>query len=123
MALEKLGRGYKRIEMNPDPVMSESPIELYLDLLKRSLTDTLFKVEPDITAPELDFTVQMVRHYVEGPAVSMLPVVRFDNLRHCIVDVIRRGVPGDLIETGVWRGGAAIFMRAVLKAYNVTDRL
>jgi hypothetical protein len=106
-----------------DPVMPASPIDLYLDLLKRCLTDTLFKVEPDIAAPERDFTVQMVRHYVEGPAVSMLPVVRFDNLQHCIVDVVRRGVPGDLVEAGVWRGGAAIFMRAVLKAYNVTDRL
>ena len=34
----------------------------------------------------------------------------------------RRGVPGDLIETGVWRGGATIFMRAVLAAYGDTDR-
>ena len=31
--------------------------------------------------------------------------------------------PGDLIETGVWRGGATIFMRAILKARGVTDRL
>jgi len=37
-------------------------------------------------------------------------------------DVIARGVPGDFIETGVWRGGACIFMRAILKAYGVTDR-
>jgi O-methyltransferase len=36
--------------------------------------------------------------------------------------VIRRGVPGDLIETGVWRGGATIFMRAVLAAYGDTGR-
>jgi len=27
-----------------------------------------------------------------------------------------------LIETGVWRGGATIFMRAILKAHGVTDR-
>ena len=31
-------------------------------------------------------------------------------------------MPGDLIETGVWRGGATIFMRAMLKARGVTDR-
>ena len=31
-------------------------------------------------------------------------------------------MPGDFIETGVWRGGACIFMRAILKAYGVTDR-
>jgi hypothetical protein len=32
-------------------------------------------------------------------------------------------VPGDLIETGVWRGGATIFMRALLKLEGVTDRI
>ncbi len=31
-------------------------------------------------------------------------------------------IPGDLIETGVWWGGATIFMRAILKAYGITDR-
>ena len=28
----------------------------------------------------------------------------------------------DLIETGVWRGGATIFMRGILKAHGVKDR-
>jgi O-methyltransferase len=32
-------------------------------------------------------------------------------------------VPGDLIETGVWRGGAVILMRAVLEAYGDRDRV
>jgi hypothetical protein len=36
--------------------------------------------------------------------------------------VIEKRVPGDLIETGVWRGGATIFMRGVLRAYGVDDR-
>jgi macrocin-O-methyltransferase TylF-like protien len=30
--------------------------------------------------------------------------------------------PGDFVETGVWRGGATMFMRAVLKAYGIKDR-
>jgi O-methyltransferase len=55
-------------------------------------------------------------------AETMIGALRLDNLQHCITDVIARGVPGDLIETGVWRGGATIFMRGVLKAYGVTDR-
>jgi O-methyltransferase len=37
-------------------------------------------------------------------------------------DVLERGISGDFIETGVWRGGAVILMRAVLKAYGVRDR-
>ncbi|MET0828610.1 MAG: TylF/MycF/NovP-related O-methyltransferase, partial [Microbacterium sp.] len=39
-----------------------------------------------------------------------------------IEDVLQNEVPGDLIETGVWRGGSTIFMRGVLKAHGVTDR-
>ena len=54
--------------------------------------------------------------------MSMLPLARFDNLHHCIRDVIERDVQGDLIETGVWRGGATIFMRAALLAYGVENR-
>jgi O-methyltransferase len=52
----------------------------------------------------------------------MIGLRRLDNLQRCIEDVLRSEVPGDLIETGVWRGGATIFMRAVLKAYGVADR-
>lgn len=44
------------------------------------------------------------------------------HLEDCITDVLRRQIPGDLIEAGVWRGGATIFMRAVLKAYGDTTR-
>ncbi len=55
-------------------------------------------------------------------AETMVGLKRLDNIQACVVDVIRRGVPGDLIETGVWRGGAAIFMRGVLKAYGDTTR-
>jgi hypothetical protein len=52
----------------------------------------------------------------------MIGLKRLDNLQFCVEDVLDKGVPGDLIETGVWRGGATIFMRAILKAHNVTDR-
>lgn len=53
---------------------------------------------------------------------TMIGEPRLDNIRMCIEDVIRNNIPGDLIETGVWRGGATIFMRAVLKVHDVTDR-
>jgi O-methyltransferase len=53
---------------------------------------------------------------------TMIGRARLDNLQECVVNVLQEGVPGDLIETGVWRGGASIFMRAVLNAYGITDR-
>ncbi len=52
----------------------------------------------------------------------MVGMKRLDNLQYCITKVIEDNIPGDLIETGVWRGGATIFMRGVLKAYGVRDR-
>jgi hypothetical protein len=53
----------------------------------------------------------------------MIGLKRLDNLERCIADVLERDVPGDLIETGVWRGGAVIFMRAALKANGDRDRI
>lgn len=52
----------------------------------------------------------------------MIGLRRLDNLQFCVETVIREGVEGDLIETGVWRGGACIFMRAILAAYGIEDR-
>ncbi len=96
---------------------------LYFDLLKRSLTNTLYDQEPDADGDsEARFIHQFTKHYVNSPAASMLPLCRFDHLEQCIADVVTNGVPGDLIETGAWRGGATIFMRAVLKVHGVSDR-
>ena len=103
--------------------LAEPAIRLYLDLLKRSLTNTLFETEPDADQEnELRFVHGFIHHYINSSAVSMLPLTRFDHLQSCIEDVLARDIAGDLIETGVWRGGATIFMRAALKAYGVTDR-
>ena len=37
-------------------------------------------------------------------------------------DITALMVLGDVIETGVWRGGTSIFMRGVMAAYNQTNR-
>jgi O-methyltransferase len=55
-------------------------------------------------------------------AQTMIGRRRLDNLQECVEDVLMHKVPGDVIETGVWRGGACILMRAILKAHGVTDR-
>ncbi len=55
-------------------------------------------------------------------ADTMVGLKRLDNLQDCIETVLKEGIEGDLIETGVWRGGACILMRAVLAAHRVKDR-
>ena len=108
---------------HPLPMGNGATIQLYLDLLKRSLTNTLYAKEPDHDQKnELLFVRGFIDHYINSSAVTMLPLKRLDHLQHCIEDVLAQGVPGDLIEAGVWRGGTTIFMRAALKAYAVTDR-
>jgi hypothetical protein len=52
----------------------------------------------------------------------MIGHVRLRNLRDLAEQVLVEGVPGDFIETGVWRGGACILLREVLKGYGVTNR-
>ncbi len=52
----------------------------------------------------------------------MIGLKRLRNLRTVVEQVLTERIPGDLIETGVWRGGACIYMRALLKAFGVTDR-
>lgn len=123
-----------------------SAAALYLDLLKRCLTNWVYgDVEAEVVPPEELLPPEAVRKLAvrgvrlmrtksfdprqraEGrdwppTAHTMIGLKRLDNLQSCIEDVLARQVPGDLMETGVWRGGAAIFMRAVLKAYDVRDR-
>jgi hypothetical protein len=99
-------------------------VSLYLDLLKKTLTNTIYDSEPDTSHEnEMQFVHGFIRHYIKGSAVSMLPLARFENLQACIDKVITAEIPGDFIETGVWRGGATIFMRAMLKVLGVTNRI
>ncbi len=54
--------------------------------------------------------------------LTMIGSQRLDNVEACARSVLEEGIPGDFIETGVWRGGTTIFMRGILRAYGVTDR-
>ena len=62
------------------------------------------------------------RNYVEF-SHSMIGTKRMKNIEDCLDTVRVDGVPGDLVETGVWRGGAAVFMRAYLEAYGMDGRV
>jgi hypothetical protein len=53
---------------------------------------------------------------------TMIGLARLDNLQHCVEAALIDGVPGDVLEAGVWRGGASILMEAVLAVHDATDR-
>lgn len=98
--------------------------DLYLGLLKQCLTNLIYQDPSMHPARSIPYDEQLRRQGRDWPtcAHTMIGLERLDNLQFCVEDVLARGVPGDFIETGVWRGGATIFMRAVLKAHGVTDR-
>ena len=128
----------------------DTPEILYLDLLKKTLTRTLFPeiweafdlprgslkwalaapIQKLLNCVSLQLVWRAPLHQercAEGHgwpvnAETMIGLRRLDNLQQCITDIIRQRVPGDLLEAGAWRGGATIFMRAVLKVYGETGR-
>lgn len=129
-------------------VQEDKVAELYLELLKRCLTrygfgDSWMALEPPTVSWKAFAYTQLEKHTSRAigfkrvpfdrsarevgrdwppEAETMIGLKRLHNIQECVTDVIRRGVPGDLIETGVWRGGATIFMRAILAAYGDSSR-
>jgi O-methyltransferase len=55
-------------------------------------------------------------------AETMIGTARLTNVLECCVTALKDGVPGDFAETGVWRGGTTILMRAVLEALDDPER-
>jgi O-methyltransferase len=104
--------------------------DLYIDLMERAVTGQLFKESarerrwanlwqrvrhPYLTRRHGAFTWPLRAH-------TMLRNSRLRNLRDAVEATLRENIPGDYIETGVWRGGACIYMRAILKAHAVKNR-
>jgi len=56
-------------------------------------------------------------------AQTMVGLRRLQNIQELLEDVIEKHIEGDVVETGVWRGGASIFMRAILKVNNINDKI
>ena len=63
------------------------------------------------------------RRTVSQYSHSMIGLRRMDNIQECSQNIFDDDVPGDFVETGVWRGGAVIFMRALLRVYGQENRL
>ncbi|MFK4492810.1 TylF/MycF/NovP-related O-methyltransferase [Bradyrhizobium sp. USDA 336] len=96
----------------------------FLDLLEASLTGTL---HPDVSqAPWAKDVFDPARRAVgrdwPSRAETMIGTARMRNLRVLTQRALQESVPGDLIETGVWRGGACIYMRGILAAAGDTSR-
>ncbi len=55
-------------------------------------------------------------------ALSMIGRDSLDSLAAQVIAAIDGGIPGDLIETGVWKGGASILMSVIVHAMGQSRR-
>jgi hypothetical protein len=103
----------------------DTGVRLYLDLMKKVLTNVIYR-DPPLAwfdgGEQYDISLRMRGSDWPSVAHTMVGMARLSNIEDCLTAVLADEVPGDLIETGVWRGGVCIFMRAFLRAHNVTDR-
>ena len=143
------------VAVKTSPVPS-TPEEMYLDLLKKTLTRAQTTGRYDrhsliaagqatrylyralgraLGAARLELVERAPadpRYYTGGggsdlqgrmeDAETMVGTEQLDHIQFCITDVLKRKVPGDLIECGAWRGGVTILMRAALQVYGDTER-
>ncbi|MGW7361664.1 TylF/MycF family methyltransferase [Streptomyces sp. NPDC054802] len=104
----------------------ENTTELYLDLLEKVVTNLVYEDAPipNEWFPEQEFRPENRETGTDWPSVAhtMVGLKRIHNIRTLLDRVVADGVPGDFIETGVWRGGVCIFARGYLKAHGITDR-
>lgn len=62
------------------------------------------------------------RERMFGFPYTMIGRARLESLQAMVETVLREDIPGDFLEAGVWRGGASIFMRAMLDACGDAER-
>jgi hypothetical protein len=107
--------------------MENTSRNLYLNLIKKCILGLIYEDEPirrwdKRDSQDFDLSTRENGYDWPSQAHSMIGLKRMDNIQYCVERILEENIPGDFIETGVWRGGASIFMRALLKAYDITDR-
>ena len=105
----------------------------YLDVLKLCLCDlggttttsVARTIGGDVMSRELSGDQRRFRSAgLDWPlhGLTMVGLARLDDLQRCVEDIVRDGVDGDVIETGSWRGGASMPMRATLNSLGESER-
>lgn len=122
--LDLLARTLTRHQMDspfraPDPSRLPRPAQRAWQLTERLLTPRNLAL---VRTVQWDYDLRLEGKDWPAEAETMVGLARLANLRSCIEAILADDVPGDILEAGVWRGGASIFMRGVLAAHGVDDR-
>jgi hypothetical protein len=126
--------------------MTTAPADRYLDVMEKILTGMLIEDPPIVTDSFRTFYRSMVleitgnanpsdaeiaRYNPDWRAIgwdwptfafTMIGLKRLQNFRALIETAIEEGIQGDIVETGVWRGGASIMAKAVIETRGDKSR-
>jgi len=111
--------GYNDLGANGNP---QTPTPKLDQLAKEGVRYTRHYTDSTCTATRVALITGNSPRSKKSVTHGQCLATRLDNIEFCIKDVITNGVPGDLIECGVWRGGGTIFMRGVLEILNEPAR-
>jgi hypothetical protein len=70
--------------------------------------------------PDFDAGTKEVCEFVRP--FTMTSPERVFALRHSVLYLLQRGIPGDFVECGVWRGGSMMAVARTMRDFGVTDR-
>ena len=122
---------YERVGVIPVAnIVADSKL-LYLDLMKRAVCNLLYEdiavyrydqLKKPIALNRFDLDARIWGEDLPTEAHTMIGWKRLSNVQDCVAKIFENSIKGDFVETGVFRGGSVIFMRALLKAYGSTDR-
>merc|ERR1719445_554869 len=97
---------------------------MYLEMMKSFVSGTAFNEAELSVVPSLNYNTLQTKPFDKKLRKggddwtflgdTMTGWARIDNVNKLLTDVVQKGILGDYIETGVWRGGSSVFARAVL---------
>lgn len=117
----------------------------YIHLLKKILCNSIYEQEIHITTEDVADCARSIdilraskpwvfEQYKQITAESLAAILAYtkknrnvhtyvsrlglDNIEACARDVVVNDIPGDFIDAGTLRGGTAILMRGILRAYS-----
>ena len=125
----------KRLEWLDQTIKSNESVadraqEFYLEMLKSSVTATVFNEAEKSTimgrsnqgTKQFDLETRREGGDWAYFGDTMVGWNRLDNIWKLLKQVVEDDISGDYIETGVWRGGASVFARAVMNMYGQHHR-
>jgi hypothetical protein len=70
------------------------------------------------TQEELAFLLKYQKFLARDDVYSMCGPREIEQMYVLLLNIVANGVPGDIVETGVWRGGMGMWMKAVLNHFR-----